>query len=499
MLRSRLVERLSGENGSPVVVLSAGPGYGKTTALAQWAATDNRRRFAWVSIDRHDDDPVVLLTYVAAALDRLSPLDPSVFEALASAGASVEATIVPRLGSAFAGMKTPVVLVLDDVHAITNPQCIDAIVALADDISGESQLALSTRDRTALPLARLRTREVMRELGPDDLRMDEAEARALLDTAGVEASDDLVSKLVNHTEGWPAGLYLAALSAQTTGARSGRMSPLTGNDPFVVEFLQSEFLMQLPPAQLRLLKETSILDELSGPLCDAILGSTDSAAVLDSLERSNGFVVALDREREWYRCHTLVRELLATELAHSGQDAVLLLLSRAFDWCAANGQETAAIAYGQAAGDRDRVAATMERCIQPVFQSGRAATVAQWLDWLEAHDGLTRYPAVAVIGSMFYAVTGRPTASDRWGDAAELGTYEGHLPDGSESIESWRALLRAFRCRHGVAAMRSDALLAVESLAPGSEWRPAAVVVLGLAELMSGFPDEADDRFADAA
>jgi LuxR family transcriptional regulator, maltose regulon positive regulatory protein len=112
---------------------------------------------------------------------------------------------------------------------------------------------------------------------------------------------------------------------------------------------------------------------------------------------------------------------------------------------------------------------------------------------------LTRYPAVAVIGSMFYAVIGRPTASDRWGDAAELGTYEGQLPDGSASIESWRALLRALRFRHGVAAMRSDALLAVDSLAPGSEWRPAAVVLLGLAELVSGSPDAADDHLADAA
>jgi len=210
-----------------------------------------------------------------------------------------------------------------------------------------------------------------------------------------------------------------------------------------------------------------------------------------------GYDRGLDRDREWYRCHPLVRELLAAELARSEPDVLSPMLSRASDWCAANGQPIDAIRYGQTDGDTDRVAAIMERCIQPVFQSGRTTTVEHWFDWIEANGGLTGYPTVAVLGAMFHAVMGRPTASERCAEAAEQGTYYGRLPDGSASIESWRALLRAFRCQNGIEAVRTDAAHAVHTLAPESTWRPAAMVLLGIATLLSGSADEADDLFAD--
>src|SRR5689334_22301284 len=141
--RTALAEQLDSARDAPIVMLCAGPGYGKTTALVEWALSREQRPFAWVSVDRHDNDPIVLLTYVAVALDRVAPIDRSVFEALASPGASVEATVVPRVGAALAGVDRPVVLGLDDVHAIENPQCIDAIVALAGHVPEGSQLALS--------------------------------------------------------------------------------------------------------------------------------------------------------------------------------------------------------------------------------------------------------------------------------------------------------------------------------------------------------------------
>src|SRR3954451_3163562 len=274
--RTALVEQLNRAGDTPIVTLSAGPGYGKTTALAQWAASSEQRPFAWVSVDQHDNDPVVLLTYVAVALDRVASIDNGVFEALASPGASVEATVVPRLGAALAGVDPPVVLGLDDGHAIANPQCIDAIVALAGHVAEGSQLALSARDGSALPLGFLRTRGLELELGPDDLRMDEREARELLSASGLEITDQDVVELVRRTEGWPAGLYLAALSAGTTAAGPRQVGALTGNDPFVADFLQSEFFAPLPPRELRFLTRTSILEQMSGPLCDAVLGSSRS-------------------------------------------------------------------------------------------------------------------------------------------------------------------------------------------------------------------------------
>src|SRR4051794_13128947 len=499
ILRTALVDQLNRASDTPVVMLCAAPGYGKTTALAQWAASSEQRPFAWISVDQHDNDPIVLLTYLAVALDRVASIDGGVFEALASPGASVEATLVPRLGAALAGVERPIVLGIDDVHAIENPQCIDAIVALAGHVAEGSQLALSARDGSALPLGFLRTRGLGLELGPDDLRMDEHEARELLSASGLEITDQDVVELVRRTEGWPAGLYLAALSAGTTAAGPRQVGALTGNDRFVADFLQSEFFAHLPPRELRFLTRTSMLEQMSGSLCDAVLASSRSAEMLESLVQSNRFVVGLDREGEWYRCHPLVRERLAAELARSDSALAFPMLRRASDWCAANGHEIAAVGYGQTAGDPARVAALMERWTMPVFQSGRTATVEQWFDWLDANGDVSPYPSVAVIGAMLHAVMGRPTASDRYAALAGQGTYDGRLPDGSTSIESWRAMLRAFQGMNGIEALQADAALAVGTLARNSVWHPVAMVLLGMATLLRGSADEADDIFADVA
>jgi LuxR family transcriptional regulator, maltose regulon positive regulatory protein len=497
--RTALLQLLDGPTGQPIVVVHAGPGYGKTTLLAQWAGPSRRRRCAWVSAHQEDNDPVVLLSYIAAALDGVVELESDVFEALASPGASVEDKILPRLGHAMTQIETPFVLVIDDAHVIQNPQCIEAIVALAGHLRNDSRLALSTRDHSLLPLGRLRARGLLLELSAKELRMENDDARALLDAEGVEASDQDIGELLDRTEGWPAGLYLAALAARTSESGPGGVAKLTGKDRFVVEFLQSEFLASLPTRELEFLTKTSMLELLSGPLCDAMLQTGGSAAILKSLERSNRFVVALDRDGEWYRCHHLVRETLAGELAGSEPDRVSELLGRAADWCAANGQEVAAIRYGQAAKDVPRVASIMERAVLPVYQSGRATTVDEWFNWFESHSELESYPAVSVIGAMFHAATGRPTEAERWAVSAERGDRSGALPDGSESIKSWRALLRAIRSRDGVAAMTADAELAMRTLAPDSPWHPLSVVIRGISEVLGGAVEKADDLFADAA
>jgi LuxR family transcriptional regulator, maltose regulon positive regulatory protein len=497
--RTELLKRLDAPTGQPIVVVHAGPGYGKTTLLAQWAGSSRRRRCAWVSAHREDNDPVVLLSYIAAALDGVSELESDVFAALASPGASVEDKILPRLGHAMTQIETPFLLVIDDAHVIQNPQCIEAIVALAGHLRNDSRLALSTRDHSLLPLGRLRARGLLLELSAEELRMENEDARALLDAEGVRASDQDIGELLDRTEGWPAGLYLVALAARASESGPGGVAMLTGKDRFVVEFLQSEFLASLPVKELEFLTRTSMLELLSGPLCDAMLQTKGSAAILRSLERSNRFVVALDRDGEWYRCHHLVRETLAGELADSDPDRVSELLGRAADWCAANGQDVAAIRYGQAAKDVHRVASIMERAVLPVYQSGRATTVEEWFDWFESHSELESYPAVSVIGAMFHAATGRSTEAERWAALAERGDRAGALPDGSKSIESWRALLRAIRSRDGVAAMTADAELAMRTLAPDSPWHPLSVVIRGISEVLGGDEEKADDLFADAA
>jgi LuxR family maltose regulon positive regulatory protein len=255
--------------------------------------------------------------------------------------------------------------------------------------------------------------------------------------------------------------------------------------------------LSLPPDQLQFLTRTSVLDRLSGPLCDAALGSGGSAAMLETLERTNQFVIALDRTRTSYRCHHLLRELLSTELPRHEPELISPILGRASDWCLASGDDVDAVAYAQADGDLGRFAAAVARLAQPTFQSGRVATVDQWFAWLQEQDGIERHPAVAVIAAIFCCVDGQPAGADRWTALAELGRDDGMLPDGTAGIGSWQALLRAFRCREGIERMEEDAELAVATLAPTSSWRPPAMALLGMSRLLMGDHEAADNLFAD--
>ncbi len=496
--RDRLIGLLEASGAAPIVVVSAGAGWGKTTLLAHWV-TRSPRPFAWVSVDENDNDPIVLLTYVAAALDRVAPLDPEVFRALASPGASVEGTIVPRLGAALASTSEEVVVVLDDLHTLENPTCLDAIATLARHVPAGSQLALSARSGPTFPLGALRTRGLVLEIGPDELRMDEGEARELLGAAGLDLPDEEVTELYARTEGWSAGLYLGALSVRAQAASAERGGAFLGSDRLVSDYLRSELLSHLSPEDFRFLTWTAILDRMSGPLCDAVLETSGSAAKLESLAHSNLFLVPLDPKPEWYRYHHLFQELLRSELDRTGPDLVRRLLARAADWHVANAEPETAIRYAQEAGDTVRVAHLAEQCTSEAYESGRATTADGWLHWLEARGALEHNAAIAVLGGLVATIWGRAAEAKRWADAAERASYDSSLPDGSASIESWLAFLRALRCAQGAAKMRADAELAVRTLAPASPFRVNATLLLGVSCVLAGDIEQAEDLFTDVA
>ena len=479
----------------PVVSISAGPGWGKTTLLAQWSGRSSRP-FAWVTIDDGDNDPIVLLHYVAAALDRISPVDASVFEALASPDASALASVLPRVAAALATIDEPAVLVLDDVHLLHEAACLDAVAELARHVPEGSQLVLSGRGAPALPLGPMRARGLVIEIDDEALRLDDGEARQLLVAAGLDPTDAELAELHGQTEGWAAGLYLAALSAKENGPGDTKARTLRGDDRLVVEYLRSELLSRLPPADLRFLMRTAVLERLSGPLCDAVLRANGSAAKLESLERSNMFVAALDRNRRWYRYHRLFHELLRAELERAEPELVPVLLARAAAWSEEHGHLDAAIGYAQEAGDVDAVARLVGQCALAAYTGGRVVTVERWLEWLEERGALGRNAVVAVVGALLATTWGRPVDAERRADLAEQATYEGTLPDGSQLIDSWLALLRAEQCRRGVARMRGDAEMALRTVAPGSLFRSSAALLVATSHVLSGDPTKADDLLA---
>ena len=238
------------------------------------------------------------------------------------------------------------------------------------------------------------------EIGPDDLRMDQSEASQLLGAAGVDLPDEEIAELTEHTEGWSAGLYLAALSIRARGVKAKGAATFSGSDRLVSDYLRSELLAHLSPDDFRFLTRTAVLEWMSAPLCDAVLETSGTAAILESLERSNLFLVPLDRSGDTYRYHHLFQELLRSDLARAEPDLVPPLLVRASAWCEANGQPEAAIRYAQEAGDVDRVARLFERSAHLAYQSGRFATVERWLQWLDAHGAVERNAAVAVLGAL---------------------------------------------------------------------------------------------------
>jgi LuxR family maltose regulon positive regulatory protein len=495
--RTALLDRLEASSRTPVAAIQAPPGYGKTTLLAQWAERDPRA-FGWLTINRGDNDPGVLLRDLAAALDRIDPVGPGVAEAPDTPRAAVVDAVLPQLGSALASTALPAVLVLDDLHLLENRDCLDAVTRLIDYLPAGSQLALASRGEPALPLARLRAEGRVVEVGPDDLAMDSQEAGSLLELGHVGADGVDVAELVRRTEGWPVALRFAALSLGSGHRRAVREAPLASDDRFLVDYLQYELLSGLPASQVRFLTRCSVLERLSGPLCDAVLGTTGSADLLESLSRSNLLTTPLDRRRRWYRLHRLFRELLRGRLEREDPALALQLTRRAAGWCEGHGLPEQAVEYAIAAGDADQAARAVVAAALPAGADGRLDRLERWLGWFEANRLVDRYPAVATLGAWVNAVGGQPVAAERWATAAGRARPGAGGP-GATAPGVPPALLGAASCRHGVEQMGRDAGRALAEAPTGSPWQAWAQLLVGLARLLAGDPDAADHSLADAA
>jgi LuxR family transcriptional regulator, maltose regulon positive regulatory protein len=487
--RAKLVARLSA-SPAPFASVIAPAGYGKTTLVGQWAEVDPRP-FAWVSLDRRDDDVVVFLRYLAAAIHRVHPLPPEAHAALAGRPRGSGWGIgVRHVGTALARSDHPLVLVLDDLHAVSNPSCMDALAALLEYVPANSRIVVTSREEPALPLGRWRAQGWLQEIGVADVRMDERESGQLLEAAGIRVDASEVSDLTARTEGWPAGLYLAALSTQADATSAASPHEFVGDDRFVADYFRLELLSRMPAWEAEFLKCTSVLDRMCGGLCDTVLETTGSERTLETVARTNGFLVSLDRRGEWYRYHHLFGELLRSELERTEPEVVAELTGRAMTWCIENDLKEAAVAYGQAAGEMDTVARLIDELALPLYYDGRKQTVEEWLEWF-AEDDLVRYPVLAVYAAWFHLLSGRPEEAARWLALADGATSTIPLADGSATVEPWVATLRAHMMRDGVEQALADADRALALLPPKSSLRSTALTLRGAAYALLGAPDGA--------
>jgi len=487
--RTALVNRLRAARELPVATVVAPAGYGKTTLLAQWVERDSRP-CAWVTVDERDNDPLTLLRYLAAALDQIAPLEPRLLDALSRPGRSVWTKVVPRLADALASCPEPLILVLDDVARIGSRESLDVVASLAAGLPPESTLALSGRTEPELPIPTERADGRLFEVGPELLALNRREAERLLHSTGIELPDDELTELLERTEGWAAGLYLAALALRDDGD-FGVGAPFAGDDRSVADYLRAQYLTTIPVERLEFLRRISIVDRFSGPLCDALLDRKGSARELEELEAAGFFLVPLDRRRESYRFHRLFRDLLRHELEVHEPEGVQVLHVRAAIWFVDHDERPAAVRHWIAAGALERAADLVAKLVLPACDRGRIDDAESWLACFDESQ-LRRFPAVAIVSAWVHLLRGRDAEAVHHLELAEQSADAGPMCDGSASARPWLALVRAALCREGIEQMAEDARLAVAELPERSHWLPMALALRGVAEALAGDAITAD-------
>ena len=498
--REPLVELLVAGRHRKLTLVDAPAGSGKTTLLAEWRASPRERRpFAWLTLDSEDNDPARFWTGVVRALRTLEPGFGELALAALETGIALREVVLPLLVNELAELERPLVLVLDDYQAIDKEEVHRSLSFLLERLPRPLHVALATRFDPPLPLARMRVRDELTEVRADDLRFGEDEAAALLRGAlGLELDADEVGLLRRRTEGWAAGLYLAALSVRGRSDAAGFIRSFAGDDRHVVDYLSREVLAGQPEEVRRFLLRTSVLERLCGPLCDALVGGSHSALLLTEIESRNLFLIPLDTTRTWYRYHQLFGELLRHELALTEPPAVPELHRRAAVWYRARGLVRDAIHHAAAAGDTDDARELVASHWNEFFNRGRLETVARWLDALP-RPAVRNDPRLCVAGAWLALDRGRLEEARAWIDSAGA-AMEGRQRRAAlrPELEALRAV-QAFKAGDvaaaGAAARRTLALGLDEAAFP----RTVAQLILGITHYFAGEAAAAETALAEAA
>jgi len=379
--RPRLLDRLDSCLRCRLILVSAAAGFGKTTLLSTWIAQRDVVA-AWVSLDDHDDDPARFWAYTIAALQTIWPgVGSGAAEILQAPQPPAIEGVLTELLNDVARQEGHAVLVLDDYHVIQEMAIHHGVAFLVEYAPPQLRLVLAGRTDPPLPLPLLRARRQLLEIKAEDLRFTRAEAGIFFNAVmGLALASEDVAALETLTEGWAAGLQLAALSIQEVADVSALVASFSGSHRYVFDYLAHEIIDRQTPELRRFLTETAVLNRLNGDLCDAVTGHEDGQRVLEQLERANLLVVPLDRERRWYRYHHLFSDFLRSLLAqYETPQAIAALHLRACDWYAAQGDLPDAIQHALGAKDFDRAAELITEAVVDMFLRSELLTLLRWL------------------------------------------------------------------------------------------------------------------------
>ena len=490
--RSALVQRLVHGPARRLTLIRGQAGWGKSSVLAAWSAADPRP-FAWLSLDRGDNDPVRFFSYVVAALQTLTDgVGQRSTSIIRTPGVHIVDQLLPALINELDALPQSSVFVLEDYHAIDNSEVHDAVSYLVEHAPQSLEVVLSTRVEPPLPVSRLRGRAQLLEIAVSDLQFSIGEAHTLLVAhQGLALQPSDVERLVVRTEGWPAGLYLAALSLRGREDAREFIDAFAGDDRNIVDYLTTEVLAGQSAQVRSFMLSTSVLDRLCAPLCDEVVGGTGSAAMLKDIEKANSFLLALDNRREWYRYHHLFRELMRNELLSTDPVGAAVANRRAAAWLRVHGWASEAISHLVAAGDVEEAGELIASSWLAFATSGRHETVRAWLGLLPAavHDGDSR---LCVAGALTAIGTGRLDDVGRWIDQAARAPAGGPFHDGFRSGVAAADCLRTVHSwlLGDLGACRAAGEAAIVHAEESSPWDGVTYTWLGAAQFWLGNSEE---------
>jgi LuxR family maltose regulon positive regulatory protein len=512
--RPRLIEKLNAGLSGKLTLISAPAGFGKTTLVSEWIA-DCERPFAWLSLDERDGDLTRFLTYFIVALQSLalsgaegveSSMGTQALSMLESPQPPPTESVLTTLLNEIAAIPNEFALVLDDYHVIDTPAVDQALTFLLEHLPSQMHLVITTREDPPLPLPRLRVRGLLTELRAADLRFTVEETAVFLkQITDLELSADEIAALEKRTEGWIAGLQLAALSMQGRADIHGFIEAFAGDDRYIVDYLADEVLQRQPDHIHSFLLQTSILEHLSGSLCDAVTSQKTSTQLLIELERSNLFVIPLDDKRHWYRYHHLFADVLQAHLMEEQPAEHPILHQRASQWFEQNGLTADAVHHAFAAQDFERAARIIELAWAEMDRSRQSVT---WLGWAKRlPDHLVRTRPVLSLGYAWaYLDTGEMEAANMWLQEAEhcLETKTDFVIADEEEFQYLPGSIAAARTYLALALGDMDGTIKYAQQAlelfPEEEYlrRGTPGALLGLAFWSQGNLLEAQQAFADA-
>ncbi|MGB3295746.1 MAG: LuxR C-terminal-related transcriptional regulator [Phormidesmis sp.] len=515
--RPRLIDHIHPQR--KLTLVSAPAGFGKTTLLAEWIAAVPTRPVAWVSLDQSDNDPAVYWTYLITALRKIQPdLGERSLALLQSPQPPPIESVLMTLLNELTTVEDDIVLILDDYHVISTQAIHDGIGFLLSHLPPQVHLIIASRADPPLPLARLRSHKELTELRVSDLRFTPNEAAAFLNQVmELEISAEDVSALEQRTEGWIAGLQLAALSLQGREDAADFVAAFSGDDRYIVDYLLEEVLQRQPDRIRHFLLQTAILERLSGSLCNAVTDQTDGQEMLETLERGNLFIIPLDNKRQWYRYHHLFADVLQAHALMEWPEQIPSLHGRASDWCEQNGSFSDAIRHVLAAQDFERAAGLIEQVWPTMRRRQRQTTVLSWITSLP--DALIRnrpvlsiaYALVLLNDGQLDAVESRlqdaerclgaDIAVDSAADSEPLAVGSVVTDDAQlQSLPASIANARAYRSQAlgDVSSTVTYAQQALELLPEDEEYeRGTTAALLGLAYWTSGRPEAGYHSFAE--